>query len=141
VFGRSRTGATGGTVTAREVVTTLGARDVRRTKAFYEALGASVDKDYKKFVSLKFAAGTAGMALYEWGALADDAGVPADGTGFRGFMLSQTAESTDQVDAIMQGAQGAGGRVVNPPEKTEWGGYGGYFADPDGCLWKVASTT
>jgi hypothetical protein len=67
--------------------------------------------------------------------------VPADGTGFRGFMLSQTAESTDQVDAIMQGAQGAGGRVVNPPAKTEWGGYGGYFADPDGCLWKVASTT
>jgi uncharacterized glyoxalase superfamily protein PhnB len=140
LFGRSRTVTTGDPVTPREVVTTLGARDIPRTKGFYEELGVTVDKDYKKFVSLRFAGGAAGMALYGWDALADDAGVAADGGGFRGFVLSHTAESADQVDSIIRSARTAGGRVVTAPATAQWGGYGGSFTDPDGCLWKVAST-
>jgi uncharacterized glyoxalase superfamily protein PhnB len=141
LFGRSHVGETGGTPAAREVVITLGARDVRRTKSFYEGLGARVDKDYKKFATLAFGAGAGGIALYEWGALADDAGVPADGTGFRGFMLSCTPTSGPEVDAVLGAAQAAGGRVVTPAATAQWGGYGGYLADPDGCLWKVASVS
>ena len=72
-------------------------------------------------------------------ALADDAHVPrGNATEFRGVSLAWNAESEAAVDAIMDHAKSIGARIVKPPQKVFWGGYSGYFADPDGHLWEVA---
>ncbi|OGO10368.1 MAG: hypothetical protein A2Z66_15135 [Chloroflexi bacterium RBG_13_66_10] len=70
-------------------------------------------------------------------ALADDAGVAADGSGFRSFMLSYIVRTDERVDAVLAEAERAGGKIAKPAERGQWGGYSGYFADPDGYLWKV----
>jgi uncharacterized glyoxalase superfamily protein PhnB len=67
--------------------------------------------------------------------------VSADGSGFRGFTLSDIVASGDQVDQMLTKAADAGGSVVKPAQASSWGGYSGYFADPDGNLWKVAAGT
>jgi uncharacterized glyoxalase superfamily protein PhnB len=78
------------------------------------------------------------LALYPWEELADDATVPAEGSGFRGFTLAHNVRSTEAVDALMAQAQQVGAKLVKPAADTFWGGYSGYFADPDGYLWEVA---
>jgi uncharacterized protein len=79
------------------------------------------------------------LALYEWEAAAQDAGVPAEGSGFRGVSFHFITDSRDAVDEAMQTAEAAGGTVVKAAAATEWGGYFGYFSDPDGYLWKVTT--
>jgi uncharacterized glyoxalase superfamily protein PhnB len=71
---------------------------------------------------------------------ADLASEAADGvsTGFRGVSLAINLESRDAVDAAFATAAAAGARIVKPPRAAEWGGYSGYFADPDGHLWEIA---
>ena len=78
------------------------------------------------------------LGLYGYEALAADAGVPADGSGFRGFSLAHNVSSEAEVDAVMALAVGAGATLVKPPQKVFWGGYSGYFKDPDGYLWEIA---
>jgi catechol 2,3-dioxygenase-like lactoylglutathione lyase family enzyme len=63
-----------------------------------------------------------------------DAGVPPDGSGFRGVMFSYVVRSEERVDAVLAEAERAGGEVVKPAQQACWGGYFGYFADPDGYL-------
>jgi uncharacterized glyoxalase superfamily protein PhnB len=132
--------AVAGPVPARpqETIVTVGVADIKRAKAFYEALGFPVDKSYGKFVSFN-PAGSSGLGLYRWDDLAKDAGVPAAGDGFRGYTFSYIADSPDEVDAVIAAASAAGATVSKPAEKAEWGGYSGYFTDPDGVLWKVAA--
>ena len=79
------------------------------------------------------------LALYERQAAAQDAGVSADGSGFRGVSFHFITASREAVDETMQAAQAAGGAVVKPAAAAEWGGYFGYFSDPDGYLWKVTT--
>ena len=67
-----------------------------------------------------------------------DAGVMAGGTGFRGVTLAWNQPDQDAVDAALARAVEAGGTLMKPAEKVFWGGYSGYFADPDGHLWEVA---
>ena len=69
--------------------------------------------------------------------LAEDAGVAPDGSGFRGFTLSYIVRSEERVDAVLAEAERAGGKIAKPAQRASWGGYFGYFADPDGYLWKV----
>jgi predicted lactoylglutathione lyase len=119
---------------------TLGVRDVAVATAFYESLGfrpssASVPGEVTFFHN-------AGSILAVWSAaeLATDAAVPA-GTpvaGFRGVSLAINVESPEAVDAALAAAVAAGASVARPAVGTDWGGYNGYFADPDGHLWEVA---
>jgi catechol 2,3-dioxygenase-like lactoylglutathione lyase family enzyme len=125
---------------AREVPITIGVADMKRAKQFYrEGLGLSVKKDYRKFVSFSGGDGTSDLAMYKWDALADDAAVPPAGTGFRGFTMSHIVESTEDVDALLDMATRAGGKIVKPATVASRGGHSGYFTDPDGHLWQVAA--
>jgi len=119
----------------------IGVSDLKRSKQFYsEGLGCPIDKDYPQFVSLNLGEGSSTLALYPWDALAGDAGVPADGSGFRGFSLHYIVASKKRVDEVLDQATRAGGKLVKPAENAQWGGYFGYFSDPDGHLWKVATS-
>jgi catechol 2,3-dioxygenase-like lactoylglutathione lyase family enzyme len=117
----------------------LGVRDLNRSKAFYGGLGCKIDKDHPNFVSFDLGNGSSDLALYEWEAAAQDAGVSPDGSGFSGVSFHFIVSSNEGVDEIMAKAVEAGGSVVKPAEAAQWGGYFGYFSDPDGHLWKVAA--
>ena len=78
------------------------------------------------------------LSLYPRAALARDAGVEDTGSGFAGITLAHNVRSEAEVDAVLSEAERAGGRVVKPASVAAWGGYSGYFADPDGHLWEVA---
>jgi hypothetical protein len=79
------------------------------------------------------------LVLYEREAAAQDAGVSAEGSGFRGVSLHYIVSSNDAVDEVISNASAAGGTVVRPAAAAQWGGYFGYFSDPDGHLWKVVA--
>jgi hypothetical protein len=126
-------------VPARVSLVTLGVADVARSTAFYTALGwplssASLPEEVSFFR-------TEGGLLAVWGVgnLAADAGAAGPvAAGFRGVALAINVEGEAAVDAALAAAERAGGTVARPATKTEWGGYSGYFADPDGHLWEVA---
>ena len=116
---------------------TLGVSDVARSRRFYEALGwkasgASVES------TAFFQLGGMALSLYGRAALAEDACLPDAGTGFGGIALAQNVRSPAEVDAVLAEAVRAGARLLKPGRKVFWGGYCGYFADPDGHPWEVA---
>jgi hypothetical protein len=121
-------------------VITLGVRDLDRERHFYEAgLGWPVHQEDDNWACYLLADGASALALYPWDELADDAGVPAEGSGFRGVTLAYNVRSEARVDEVLAEAERAGGSIVQPTRRTEWGGYSGYFADPEGYLWEVAT--
>jgi uncharacterized protein len=121
-------------------VITLGVRDLDRERRFYEAgLGWPVHQEDDNWACYLLADGASALALYPWDELADDAGVPAEGSGFRGVTLAYNVRSEERVDEVLAEAERAGGSIVQPTRRTEWGGYSGYFADPEGHLWEVAT--
>jgi catechol 2,3-dioxygenase-like lactoylglutathione lyase family enzyme len=118
----------------------LGVEDLARSKKFYgEGLGCTIDEDHPNFVSFNLGEGSSSLALYEWEAAAQDAGVSSEGSGFRGVSFHFIVPSSEAVDEVMSNAVSAGGGVVKEAAAAQWGGYFGYFSDPDGYLWKVAS--
>ncbi len=78
------------------------------------------------------------LALYPTLKLAEDATVPAEGTGFKGFSLAYNTRSEKEVDELVASLGKKGVSVVKPPHKVFWGGYSSYVADPDGNLWEIA---
>jgi catechol 2,3-dioxygenase-like lactoylglutathione lyase family enzyme len=78
------------------------------------------------------------LGLYSRSSLAEDATVSSEGHGFPGFALAHNVQSETEVDETIKQAVAAGGTQVKPPQSTSWGGYAGYFKDPDGHLWQVA---
>lgn len=119
---------------------TLGVRDLNRAKQFYsEGLGCPIEQDHAGFVSFNLGTGSSRLALYTWDALAADAGVAADGSGFRGVTLNYILPSAERVDEVLAQAKHGGGEIIKPAQSARWGGYFGYFSDPDGYLWKVAA--
>jgi catechol 2,3-dioxygenase-like lactoylglutathione lyase family enzyme len=119
----------------------IGVEDLARSKRFYgEGLGCTVDQDYPNFVSLGLGEGSSSLALYEREAAAQDAGVPSEGSGFRGVSFHYIVPSKEAVDEVMANAVAAGGSVVREAAAVQWGYYG-YFSDPDGYLWKVATAS
>ena len=121
----------------RLTLVTLATADLARAVAFYEALGWA--RSLKELDSVAFfQVGGMALSLYPRGALAADAGVPAEGNGFRGFSLAYNTASREETDAVLAQAVEAGATLVKPAQDVFWGGYSGYFADPDGTLWEVA---
>ena len=121
-------------------VITLGVRALPRSRRFYaEQLGWPIHQEDFNWVCFLLGGGTTAFALYPWDALADDAGVPAEGGGFRGVTLAYVVRSDDRVDEVLTEALRAGGAIVKSARRASWGGYSGYFADPEGYLWEVAS--
>jgi uncharacterized protein len=127
---------------ALQVITImLGVEDLARSKRFYgEGMGGTIDKDYPAFVSVSLGDGSSSLALYEREAAAQDAGVSAEGSGFTGVSFHYIVTSRQTVDEVIASAVAAGGEVVKAPAAAQWGGYAGYFGDPDGYLWKVATS-
>jgi uncharacterized glyoxalase superfamily protein PhnB len=115
---------------------TLGVRNLERSRAFYAALGweAKVALDEVVFIQL------AGQVLGLFGLedLAKDQGRPAAELGFGAVTLARNLATEAEVDAAFELALSAGASVVKRPEKVFWGGYSGYFADPDGHVWELA---
>lgn len=118
---------------------TIGVEDVTESIQFYrEGLNFPMrDREADSDVAFFTLEGT-WLSVYPMEKLAKDATVPDDGTGFSGVTLAHNVSSEDEVDAVLAEAEAAGGRIVKPAQDTFWGGYSGYFADPDDHLWEVA---
>lgn len=116
---------------------TLGVADLGRAIAFYSALGWTPHASSVPGEVAFYQAGGMVVALWSRDSLAADSGV-ADPGGWGGVTLAHNVVSTDDVDAILVAAAGAGGRVARVGRPTSWGGYSGVFVDPDGHPWEVA---
>jgi catechol 2,3-dioxygenase-like lactoylglutathione lyase family enzyme len=118
-------------------IITLGVSDLERSTKFYrDGLRLPPGQTNEK-ISFFQMPGT-WLALFPINSLAEDAGVPAGGTGFRSFTLAHNVRTRDNVDQVIAEAVAAGATVVKQAHDTDWGGYSGYFSDPDGFLWEVA---
>jgi len=115
---------------------TLGVADLDLSLRFYEALGWKRGNENPSVVFFQLN----GMILGLWSrsALAEDAGLAPNERGFGGITLAYNARSKKDVDAVLAEAEHAGARILKPAKDTFWGGYSGYFADPDGHPWEVA---
>jgi uncharacterized protein len=78
------------------------------------------------------------LALYNRAALAEDALIHQEGSGFKGFTLAYNARSENEVDNIITGLKNKGVKIIKEPQKVFWGGYSSYISDPDGNLWEIA---
>jgi catechol 2,3-dioxygenase-like lactoylglutathione lyase family enzyme len=118
---------------------TIGVKDLDESIQFYrDGLDLPMrDREPDTDVAF-FTLSGAWLSVYPREKLAEDATVPDDGTGFSGMTLAHNVTSEDEVDAVLAEAKAAGGRIVKPAQDTFWGGYSGYFADPDNHLWEVA---
>jgi predicted lactoylglutathione lyase len=119
---------------------TLGVADVARSRRFYEALGWRASGASQESVAF-FQLGGMALGLYGREALAEDAGLVETAPGgpdFGGITLAQNVRSQEAVDQMLAEAVRAGARILKPAQKVFWGGYSGYFADPDGHPWEVA---
>ncbi|WP_181442501.1 VOC family protein [Streptomyces tateyamensis] len=125
-------------VPARISIVTLGVADLDVSSAFYAALGWQRSTASSPEI-VWFRTADSALGLFPADELAADAGLPPGGEpAFRGVTLAVNLESPQAVDAALAVAVAAGGGIVKPPAATEWGGYSGYFQDPDGHLWELA---
>jgi predicted lactoylglutathione lyase len=116
---------------------TLGGSDLNRSISFYEGLGWERSVRAATRVAF-FQMGGMAFGLYSHDKLAEDAKLPGGGSGFGGVAMAQNARSKEEVDQILAEAVAAGGKLLKPAEEVFWGGYSGYFADPDGNPWEIA---
>ena len=128
----------------RITLVTLGVDDLERSLVFYrDGLGLKtpgiVGKEFEHgavvFIDLQ-----PGLKLALWphASLAHDTGLPMPSRGVPGFSLAHNVASQQEVDAVMAEAAKAGAKITKPAGATFYGGYAGYFQDPDGHLWEVA---
>ena len=119
-------------------IITLSVNDLPRSVAFYrDGLGLTLFDENTESIAFFRNRGT-WLALYPREALAADIGISAEGSGFSGVTLAQNLRSREEVDALLDVAVSAGAILVKPAQDTFWGGYSGYFSDPDGYLWEIA---
>jgi uncharacterized protein len=116
---------------------TLGVADLARSREFYERLGWHRSSASSGDIVF-FQAGGMALALYPRTELAKDANVHPEGYAFPGFTLAYNARTREEVDAVLAEAQKVGATLLKPAQEAFWGGYSGYFSDPDGFLWEVA---
>lgn len=116
---------------------TLGVADLARSKTFYEALGWRNTKASQPTVVF-LQGDNIVLGLYGREPLADDAQVSSEGSGFKAVSLAINLPSNADVDRVHADAVAAGAANLKTPQNVFWGGYSGYFADPDGHMWEVA---
>lgn len=124
----------------RLTVVTLGVRDFRASLKFYEALGfprkVRATGDEVAFLD----AGGVVLALWHWSLLAEDENLPANSvSNYRAMSLAWNCRSAEEVDDAFTRALAAGAKPLRAPSKTDYGGYRGYFSDPDGHVWEVVT--
>ena len=119
-------------------VITLGVSNLARARHFYErGLGWQSANPGNESIAF-YQAGPVVFALFPKAELAADANLPDSGSGFGGVTLAHNVATRPEVDALLKEAEAAGGKILKPAEDAVWGGYSGYFADPDGHPWEVA---
>ena len=116
---------------------TLGVRDLAAARAFYKRLGWKESPPSNETVTF-FQCGGLIFGLWTRDDLVKDANVDRPGSGFANVSLAQNVRSKDEVDRVMAEAEKAGAKILKPAGDVFWGGYTGYFADPDGFAWEVA---
>jgi predicted lactoylglutathione lyase len=116
---------------------TLGVADLERSRKFYERLGWRRSMANAEGVVF-FQTGGMALALYPRRDLAKDANLADDGRGFSGISLAYNARNREDVDSVLAEAEAAGAKILKPAQTAFWGGYSGYFSDPDGFPWEVA---
>lgn len=117
---------------------TLGVADIANATAFYGRLGFVLSKKASQESVSFFRAGPLVLALWSREAQQEDAKAEDLWTGNGGIVVAMNCASETEVDAMLASAEAAGARILKPGEKVFWGGYNGYFADPDGHVWEVA---
>lgn len=126
-------------VPARMTIVTLGVADLERATAFYRRLGwepAAASNEQITFIPL---ANGPVLSLYPYEHLAADAQLePGARQGFGGVTFAINVATEDEVTSTVVAALEAGGSLLKQPQRAEWGGFSGYFADPDGYPWEVA---
>lgn len=115
---------------------TLGVTDMGRAAAFYEALGWRRVDSPDGVIAFDLIGQTLG--LYPRDALAADLGVDPASLGHGAVTLGHNLRSREEVEALLARAEAAGARILKPAQEVFWGGYHGYFADPDGHIWEIA---
>jgi uncharacterized protein len=125
----------------RFTVITLGVADMRTSIAFYEALGFERKFRATGEVVAFFDTGGTVIGLFPWDQLAEDATLPENPKpqAFRGVTLAWNCRSNEEVDQVVDFAISKGALLVKPALQTSYGGYAGYFADPDGHLWEAVA--
>ena len=125
-------------IPANFTIVTLGVADLARSIGFYSGLGWEQRGDPSAGITWFRTSGT-WIGLFGHAELAADIGLAADApTPYRGITLALNFGTEAEVDAALAGAVAAGARLVKPAARAVWGGYSGYFADPDGHLWEAA---
>jgi predicted lactoylglutathione lyase len=119
-------------------IITLGVSDLKRSRAFYDALGWEVasEDQAEEIVAYDLIGMT--LCLYPLDKLAEDTRVEVQRPANFNITLAYNVRSERAVDTTLEEAVKAGGKLIKPAERVFWGGYSGYFADPDGNLWEVA---
>lgn len=119
-------------------IITLGVADLAAARRFYDALGWRAASEAHASTVVPYNLNGMAIALFSLKDLAEDAGVAIERSGYSSLALAYNVDSEAEVDAVLAAAVAAGGELVKPGQKTSWGGYAGYFADPDRYLWEVA---
>ncbi|MBP3951544.1 VOC family protein [Bacillus suaedae] len=120
---------------------TLGVHDMKVSLKFYrDGLGFTTSVSEENPGVVFFSNGGTKLALYPLDELAKDINQeePPTRNGFSGITLAYNAKSAEEVDLMIKRAKIAGGKIVKMPQRVFWGGYSGYFTDPDGYYWEVA---
>lgn len=115
---------------------TLGVRDKARAAAFYDALGWQRAPGPEGVIAYDLLGQTLG--LFELEELAKDIGVPVETLGHGGLTLAHNLRSRAEVEDLLARAEAAGAKILKPAQEVFWGGYHGYFADPEGHVWEIA---
>lgn len=118
-------------------IITLGVKDLQKSVEFYKKLGFPLQKEDTSSIAFFTLEGT-WLALFPLAELGKDAQVSVEGGNNHCFTMAHNVGSPEEVDATLKEAEAAGAKILKEGQKVFWGGYSGYFSDPDGFLWEVA---
>ncbi len=126
------------TMKAKISIVTLGVTDLVKAKKFYEGGLGLVPHEASQDEITFYDMDGAWLSLYPKAKLAEDVTMSVEGSGFSGVTIAHNEPSREGVNAVIEEARKAGAEIVKEPVEVFWGGYSGYFTDPDGYLWEVA---